>query len=512
MESDQRKIGIVLSYIIMLLNALISFAYIPILLNFMGTNEYGLYQLMGSIIAYISIMDFGLSSTIIKYYSQYKTLNDKKNMENILALSTIIYTVITVILIIVGMIVYFKLNTIFSDSLTSKEIISAKRIFIILLINLAITIPSKIFDAVITSNEKFIFLKSITLIQIVMQPFVVVVVMIEYPSALAFVIVQTAFNIFLVIAKIYYCFSKIHMKVKMHNFEKSLFNEMIKFSFFIFLTALMDQLLWRSNQIILGIVTNTATVAVYGLAFQIFSSYMSISTIITSVFLPRVTSLVTQESSTKVLSDLFIKIGRLQFLILSCVLSGFTLFGKQFIIILSGRGFSDAYIITLLLIIPFTIDLIQNIGVTILQAENKVAFRSVVFLIISIVNIAVSIPAAIKYGAIGCAAVTGVTFFIGNAIIMNIYYSKNIHIDIPRFWKEIGKIALPCLSCMGIGFLINIIPFGNLILNLILKILLYMVVFVIAMWFFAMDSYEKGLLSNACHKFNNLFNKKKLPQ
>lgn len=58
----------------------------------------------------------------------------------------------------------------------------------------------------------------------------------------------------------------------------------------------------------------------------------------------------------------------------------------------AGAGFEDAYLITLFLIVPFTVDLIQNIGITILQAENKLAFRSVVFLIASVVNIAISIP------------------------------------------------------------------------------------------------------------------------
>lgn len=492
----------------MLLNTIINFAYIPILLHFIGQNEYGLYQLMGSIIAYLSIMDFGLSATIIKYYSQYKTLKDEKNVENILAMSSIIFIVITFILLIAGIIVYFNLNGIFSKSLTAIELVSSKKIFIILLINLAISIPSKIFDAVITSNEKFIFLKLSTIIQIVLQPFVVVAVIMEFPSALALVLVQSIFNILLIVVKMYYCFFKIKMKVKLHYFNKDLFIEMLKFSLFIFLTALTDQLLYRSNQVILGVVADTAIVAIYGLAFQIFGCYMSISTIITSVFLPRVTSMVTQSSPAKELSDLFIRIGRLQFLLLSCILTGFILFGKQFINILAGKGFSDSYIITLLLIIPFTIDLIQNIGVTILQAENKMAFRSIMFLIISLANIGVAIPMAIKFGAIGCAIVTGASYFIGNAIFMNIYYYKNIHIDIPKFWKEIGKIALACAVSVGVGFLINYFPYGGSIINLLIKILLYMIVFILIMWFFAMNNYEKDLISNMMKKIRRLFNKK----
>ena len=118
MAVNQRKAGVVLSYISMFLHILIGFIYVPVLLKFLGKSQFGLYQLMGSVIAYMAIMDFGLSGTITRYYSRYLALDDKKNQANILALSVLIYSTITVLILIVGVIVYFNLDSIFSKSLT----------------------------------------------------------------------------------------------------------------------------------------------------------------------------------------------------------------------------------------------------------------------------------------------------------------------------------------------------------------------------------------------------------
>ena len=83
---NQRKIGIFLSYLNILLLAVLGFIYVPILLHYIGKNEYGLYQLIGSLIAYFSIMDFGLTAAVTRFYTKYKALKDQVGMENILAI------------------------------------------------------------------------------------------------------------------------------------------------------------------------------------------------------------------------------------------------------------------------------------------------------------------------------------------------------------------------------------------------------------------------------------------
>ena len=59
---NERKLGILLGYLNILLHTVIGFLYVPLLLFYIGTNGYGMYQLMGSVVAYLGIMDFGLTN------------------------------------------------------------------------------------------------------------------------------------------------------------------------------------------------------------------------------------------------------------------------------------------------------------------------------------------------------------------------------------------------------------------------------------------------------------------
>ena len=161
---NQRKLGIIFSYLSTGANVLIGLIYIPLLLHFLTKQQYGLYQLMGSLIAYLSIMDFGLSNTTTRYFTQALTLKDKKLQQEIISSSLTIYNRITVVLVLLGISFYFLLPPLYSKALTADELHTAKQIFLLLLLNITIFIPSNIFVAVINAHEKFVFLKGINLL------------------------------------------------------------------------------------------------------------------------------------------------------------------------------------------------------------------------------------------------------------------------------------------------------------------------------------------------------------
>ena len=116
----QRKAGVLLNYVLTLVHILSGIIYVPLLLSFLSGSDYGVYKLIGGLIGLIGVMDFGLSNTVIRYYSAAKAKNDEKSAQNILALCLIIFSVITLILIVIGIATYFLIPAIFSKSLTDQ--------------------------------------------------------------------------------------------------------------------------------------------------------------------------------------------------------------------------------------------------------------------------------------------------------------------------------------------------------------------------------------------------------
>ena len=500
MENNQRKAGIVLSYVSMFFSIVIGLIYVPMLLHFLGKEQYGLYQLMGSLIAYMAVMDFGLANTITRYYSRYLALKDEENQSNVLAISSIIYGVITVVVLIAGVFIYFKLGDIFGKSLTVDELVKAKQIYIIQMINIVITIPSNIFTAVINSHERFIFVRGLSILQTVLQPFVVIAVMYYKADVIGLVIVISVFNIGTILIKIYYAMFKIKAKIKLYCWNKVLVKEMTIFSFFIFLNMVIDQIYFKTDQIILGIVAGTSVVAVYSIASQLDQYYINFSSSVNSVFLPRIAAISAKTEDMTEINGMFNKVGRIQYAIMAMLLSGFIIYGKSFIVFWAGPDFKGAYYMALIVMVPLLVPLIQSMGIIIIQAKNKHAFRSKMYFAIALLNIALSIPLAKIYGGIGCAIGTAIGLIIGNWFVINIYYHKVIGIDIISFAKEILAMTPPIIIVMGIGLITNYYFPTTSIIILFIKMIIYICIYSVLMWFMGLNVYEKNIFTSIFKK------------
>ena len=495
---NQRKLGILLSYLNILLHAVVGFLYVPILLHYIGKSGYGLYQLMGSLIAYFGVMDFGLSPAVIRFYTKYKALGDKVGMENILAISLRGYGLVSVLALFLGGICYVSLDEAFSGSMSASEVAEAKDIFLLLLFNIVITLGTMVFRSVINAHEKFLVLKGMETVQLILQPILVVLLLTQAPSAFSVTLVQTAMNLLLSLARMYYAFHCLHVTIRFHYWNGELFADFRRLALSVFVVTVIDQVFCKTNQIILGVISGTAAVAVYSLASLIQMNYTSLSTAISGVYLPHVTEMVARREPASHLSALFIKIGRWQYYLLALVVTGFIIFGQEFIRMWTGAGFEEAYGITLLIILPFTIDLIQNIGNSILQAKNRYDFRAKVFFVSGVLSLALAIPLGLRYGGTGCAFATGLAMVVSNGLVMNWFYAKEIHLDIAEFWKQIGRISCVVLPVATVGYVGNLLfPTAGLAPFLI-KIALYSALYGAAIWVFVMTKAEKEKLSEIC--------------
>lgn len=207
------------------------------------------------------------------------------------------------------------------------------------------------------------------------------------------------------------------------------------------------------------------------------------------------------EKQHTLLTDLFTRVGRIQYLLLALIASGIVFFGKNFIVnIWAGPDYADSYIVALLLIIPASVALIQNIGIEIQRAENNHRFRSIVYACMAIVNLVLSIFLCQRYGAVGSALGTAVSLVLANGVVMNIYYHKKCNINILFFWKNILRMSLGLIIPVAVGILINRFVNLNDTLLFFVSIAVYSLVYSVSMWLFGMNEYEKGLLMKPIKK------------
>ena len=491
MHINQRKAGVILSYAGEIVKILVNLVYTPIMLRLLGQSEYGLYQLVYSVVSYLSLLSLGFGSSYLRFYSRYKAQNDEDGVAKLNGMFILIFCSISVICILCGTVMVRNIRTIFGTGLTESEYATAKVLMELLIINLALTFPNSVFNCSITAHEKFLFQKLLILLQNLFSPFLTLPLLIMGYGSIGMVSVTTLLTFVLLISNMFYCFKKLHVRFAFHGLKISLFKEMWVFTFFIFLNQIIDQINWSVDKFLLGRFAGTTAVAVYGVGGQINTLYLQFSSSVSNVFVPKVNRIVAETNDNTELTTLFTKVGRIQFIVLGLILTGFVFFGMPFVNLWAGEGYGASYAVALLLIIPVTVPLIQNLGIEIQRAKNMHKARAVVYLAIAIANVFISIPLIKFFGPEGAALGTAISLFAGNIIFMNWYYHARIGMNMFYFWKEIAKfipaLIAPCVVGIAIMKFVNITG----LVKLGVFAVVYAAVYGLSMYFFGMNEEEK---------------------
>ncbi len=495
---SQLKKGAILSYITILLTNVIGLLLTPFIIKSLGDAEYGLYMLIGAFVGYITVLDFGLNNTIVRFVAKYRAEGDKKGEENFLATTMYIYGIISLLIGLLGVILYFNLENIFGESLTAAELSKAKVMFIILIFNMVITLPGGAFTAICSGYEHFVFPRSINIVRYMVRSALVVGLLLWGGDAIGLVVLDTGMNLAVIGFNGYYVFKKLKVTFKLHFFHIPLVKQIFSYSIWVFILALVSEFQWKAGQIVLGTLTNTTTVAIYAIGLLLGSYYGAFSGAIGGVFLPRATKMIVKNSNGKELTEMMIKIGRISLIVLLLILGGFVLYGKQFVILWVGESYINSWFVALIIMIGYTIPLIQSFANLILSAKSLFAFKA--FIYITFIGLGTLFGTLLvkDYGVIGMATGTTLGWLIAQ-ICMNIYFSKVINLEIGLFYKKMFYKIIPSfIVIMLIGYFITRIP-GSGWLNFSIKGTLFCMTYIIGMYVFGMVASEKDLIKKTLH-------------
>ena len=496
-KQKQIRAGAVLSYLQMALSILIGLLYTPVMIRSLGKSEYGLYNTAASTISMLSILSLGFGSGYLRYFAKYKARHDHDSIYRLNGLFMTIFTVIGAVALALGLFLTFNLNLIFDKGLTAEEYKTARVLMLLLTINLAASFPMSVFNTIISANEQFVFQKIVNMGKTVLTPLLTLPLLYFGLKSIAVVVVTVAIALIVDILNLYYVLFVLKDKFYFKNFEKGLFGSMFVYTSFIMINTIVKQVNWNIDKVLLGRYKGAAVVAVYAVASSLHVYYENFSTAVSNVFRTRVHMIVNtteldSDEQKQRLTDLFIKVGRIQYMICGLVSTGLIFFGYKFITkIWAGKGYEESYAVTLLLVLPATVALIQNVGIDVQRALNRHKFRSIAYLIMSGVNLVLTIYLCQKYGAVGAAIGTAVSVLAVDGILLNIYYHKKCNLDIIRFWKSILRVSVGLIIPVLLGIAIINVPYRWSVWIFLIEIAVYTLVYIASIWLFSLEKDEK---------------------
>ena len=492
---NQIKAGAALSYVSITLNMMVGLIYTPYMLHMLGQSEFGLYSLAASIITYLTVLDLGFGNAIVRYTAKFRAEGKEREQQEMFGMFFILYLAIGLVAAASGFLLSLNVEFLFSAKMTAIEVERTRIMLWLMTFNLAFTFPMSLWGSIMAAYERFVFQRLVSIIRSILNPVVMMLILFWGYKAVAMVVITTIFNILTLLINFWYCRHRLYIRLRFVHFKWVFLKEVSIYSFWIFLNAIMDRIYWSTGQFVLGMYRGSAAIAIYAVAIQLTQMFMMFSTAISGVFLPKVTAMVTKGDNDNEISDLFIRTGRIQYIIMVFILSAFVVFGRPFIYLWAGEGYGEAYFISLLFFFSLLVPLIQNLGITILQARNQMKFRSVCYVIIAFVSLGFSVWSARQWGAIGCAIATAGSLLLGQGLVMNIYYMLKQKINIYRFWREILSMSIVPMLLTVVTILsvkscdVDLTSFPCFVSIAVV----FTVLFVLLFWRFSMNAFERAL-------------------
>lgn len=501
-SSKQIKLGAVMSYLAITLNIVAGFLYTPWMVRQIGQSDYGLYTLAMSVISFF-LMDFGISGAISRFISLYRAQGREDKVQDLLGITFKLYLLIDAVIFVILTTVFCLMSQIFVK-LTPAELERFRVVFVIVGLYSLVSFPFMPLNGILMSHEKFVAMKTFDMLQKVGSISLLILALSLGKGLYALVLVNAFVNICMILLKFTYLKTRLHIKVNFRYRDKALLRQIFSFSVWMTVITIAQRLVINITPSLLGILSGTIQISIFTLATSLEGYTWTFANALNGLFLPKVTRLSVQSEDTGQISNLMIKVGRIQLIVTGIIFVGLITMGQEFIVLWMGENFANSYYVALCLILPGIVTLTQEIAYNYLVALNEIRYRAFDYIGTVACSLVLSAILTPKFGAVGAGAAAGIGIVIGHVIVMNVIYHRVFHLDIPRFFKECHlKLALPMILTAAVAVLLQVLfPVHSLILFFV-KAVAVGAVYVLLMGLIGLNSFEKQLFLGPVMKIGN---------
>lgn len=503
-----RKIGVILSYVMMIFEVLSTLLLTPFILRTLGQAEYGVYKLSAAIVAYLLLLDLGVGNAVVKYAAQYRVEGNIQQSRRFLGVATIYYAIIALIVLLVGVILILIFPEVFATGLTDSEAVLGQKLLLITIVNAAVTLGTAGYANVIIGYEKFVVSKGWSIIQITFRIVLTYVALKLGMGSIGIVSVNLLMTILCRGFFVLYVLFGLKLKPMFSGIKASFLKEIVEYSSLILLQMVATQINAFVGQILLGILVPASAViiGIYGIGTQIVTYFQSIGSSFTGILMPGVVKIVERGDTPDQLCGEMVRIGRMLFMILAFIWSCFLFYGRQFISLWVGDENLEAYFVAIILMFAYTFQMTEVIGSQILWAKNEHKEQACLKFGIVLVNIVITIFLIKWEPLLGATVGTFISLMLGDILVMNIVFHKKIGISLKKYYMGLFKGILPCLIISTVvGGLFSLLHLSGW-LGFACNIFIMVLVYAVCMFLFGFSAYEKSLIKSI---FTKIFKRRK---
>lgn len=503
--ANKVAINTVIQYARLVLNVVIGLYSVRLILRALGTDDYGIYDVVAGVIALISFINATLTQTSIRFISVSlgggNVANIKKTFSNCFWLHMIIASALVFIMELLG---YFLFDGFLN--IPENRLISAKIVYHCMVITTFLQVFVTPLNAVVVAHEKFLFTAIVSILDSFLKLFVALYLsysvfdkLITYGSL---VMLITLFNVFLYTI---YVIKKYRTEVSVGKFAIKNLKSVIGFAGWTILDVLGTLTTRQGYSILINKYFGTSMNAVFAIGRQVEGQLYGISAAVIDTMKPQIMKSYGEGEDARMLR-LSMTAGKFGYSLMCLIAIPLITMMPQILSLWLGDVPDGTVLFTRLLIIACMLEQLTRGLVYACQATGNIKWFSITISTIRIM----ALPLSWFSYALGAPAYTAIVIFViceGLGSFMRvIVMSKITGLSKNVFLKDVILRLLPT-TALFFATCVALAPFADGISGIIINSLISCVIFLFGLYFLGLSIDEKYAVQNISRVFINRFKK-----
>lgn len=477
--SDNRKIikNIFSNWTGYIVSVFIGLILSPIVVHSLGDQLYGMWTVIASFGGYYGLVAVGIVPSATLYLNRYYSKNDTRGVEETASTALVIFSILSVIVVIISCIVAYFGTFIFQ---ISDNFVHDFRLAVILMgVNFAVGFVFIVFQSFLIVLQRFDVHNAIQIFSDVLRAVLIGIFITKGYGIVTIAFITMSCSLIQYVGftlAVYHLYPKdLLISVKLASLNK--LKMMGSYGVYTFIGALSRQVMFYSNAIIIGIFMETSLITYFAIANNLIEYSKNLLGAMTRVFFPVAIERHTR-SEIKGLQALFLSGSKYSFMLGILIAIGFYSFGKTFLDLWMGTQYgSECYKVLAVLTLGYIPFYLSYTSYQIMHGMGKAKKLAIISSIGALMNISLSVILIKPYGIIGVAWGITISLYF-NSLLVIISCLRELGINAMDYSSYTVIRPIICAVPVGVfGYLyfisINIEKWWDFIFHVILVTLLY---------------------------------------
>jgi O-antigen/teichoic acid export membrane protein len=480
--------NVVSTYLTTTVLAVVGLVTTPILARELGKEGYGIWVLVGSFALYLELLEFGFGKATPKFVAEYHARNDGRGVRATIATSFWILGALGAVAVAVGAVVAVFFPSLFG---VSDDLATPARILIVLiLVDLAISIPSDTFGGVLMGLQRFYLVNATLVIVAVAQAIGWTIVLLSGGGLVELGIVTVLISLGGQFARYLLARRQVpDLSIAPRLVDRALARRFTGISVWFFVLDMSKVALIRLDTVVVGLAVGVGAAGVYAVGQRLTLALEQLIEPLTKSFFPHSSALSAGADHEGLRRSLVVGT-RLSLAIAAPIGLALAFLAGPLLDLWLGSGFEEAASVVALLAASVTISALTRTGLLMLQGVGRVRVPALLMAGEAVLNLVLSIILAQTMGLAGVALGSLIAVVVANVGCFYPYMCRQFDLPIGSLSAMLARAHLPALLVAGLlgWFIASLEPSGLVVLVCAPAIFVsYLAVF----WFSGMDAGER---------------------